>query len=357
MIKRFLIILFALSFIPGCDTGRNLIENAEFKDRSKGPERWLIDGKAEVKKPEGGTVELVPAGPGGAFLYQPIKMRRLYQGNILTLSAMVKSSSPENAALEFSDRKGRDVTSPFHPGDGRWHILKVTTKVPEGAENIEVRLRTFKSVSALFRSPHLVIGTGTPLSEDDGGENTIESALYIFAGAYFMILLTISIHFYMRRRAAGGAARVVGVFLMLVALANLMLILGRPFNAVLTSVIAWGVFLSGMVVVIAWRGDGSFVMEYLRLMIKRPASVFVVLSVLSALSVIAFLYEGSTRLAAGAARLSYIFMLIGAALAVVTRLRAVIRASGSFKDEGVEDKNLQGREAVVRRGLTLLKRR
>ncbi len=358
MRKRKLILTFFLIALTGCGTNVNHIENAGFDNWAELPDLWHLEGKAEVRSAGRSVVELVPEGEGAPFLYQPLKMRRIYKGNTVTLSAMVKSSVPGNAALQVSDRLGRDVTSPFHPGDGRWHILKVTAVVPETAKVLEVRFRNFKSASALYKSPFLVLGTGSPLIRKDKGKVfRVENGTYAALGLVALALLLVATHVYTKGWMPAGRARAAKAFLTLVLISNMMLITGRPDYAMYASAAAWAGFTAGSAYFIVQRYGLKIIATPLIWAVKRPVYAFVFASVISTFLVILYLYLGGTHLATEAARSAYIFMVLGAGAAMVSRLVSKMRVYDEKERLGEPEGLSSGEQAVARRSLTLLKRR
>ncbi len=162
----FLFLLCTLPALSGCSKvgGENLLENGDFTlwdDSSSMPVGWSLEGQDisvaksdEVVDETGdGSIAIEFSsegfGLGAPFIYQSIKDINNLRGREIVLGAWVKTSTPDAVAIEYSDRAGVDVRSPYHPGDGKWRYLELTYLLPDKAIRVEYRLRLYAPAKAL----------------------------------------------------------------------------------------------------------------------------------------------------------------------------------------------------------------
>lgn len=155
-----LVVLLALALVYGGCTrlgAENMLQDVDLTewDRERDlPAGWQVEGEGLVVSP--GTVRVEETGQpsvecffadnvleiSSPFLYRKVGPGRLANGGTTVhVGGWVRTSAPGAVYIELSDRAGRDVKSPPHPGDGRWHYLSASSQVRRGTRVLEYRLR------------------------------------------------------------------------------------------------------------------------------------------------------------------------------------------------------------------------
>ena len=309
--RWFVILSLSLLILCGCEGNKNLIDNSGFEVWTDMPFGWSVEGDCEVTRVEGGGVLFKAKDDGAPFLYQGVEPRSYHRGNLITLASWVKSSVPRSVVVEFSDRKGTDIKSQPHPGDGRWHLLSVTLRVPHDAEVLEMRLRSYRPGTALFREAAMTVGTGTILKGGRAGVFSLEG-VYTEIGIVVLVVLAIVTVRYLDRWQHLWVGRALRTFFILVFMANGMQMLGKEENAIVTSIVAWSVFGILMFVVFINRRESIFEAGMIHGFLKRPWIPFIALSLFGVIFTVIFLSIGSVHLAEKSAGIAYAGMLGGA---------------------------------------------
>lgn len=290
---------------PALDTGGADGEGAT-------PGGWVLEGDAAVEPTDDGLA--LRSTGGTPFLFQQVPVDRRLKGSMATLSAWVRSEVTEGAYVEFSNRKGMDVRSKAHPGDGLWHRLELTVRVPAEDDVAEFRLRHYRGGTTYIREASLVPGSRSlmgrnPTAAVDGGPRAI---WFVFIG-----LLALLVPFYFRRRRYMAHARLLEAGLTLLVISNLLLLVSRPEVSAVTSNIAWGLTASAsLVFAVSVLGAGG------ASLFRRPGAVYVTVF-LAVLAVL--LYELSTGSVSGAEDAAKTLFALVVAEAVVMTARRVRR--------------------------------
>jgi len=306
-----------MCLLCGCARRDNFLENANFQKWKNMPEGWSLEGEATVKKAGANGVELYSKAGGTPFLYQRIKLGRGNRGRPLTLAAWVKSDSPGGAVIEYSDRKGNDVKSGAHPGDGEWRLLKVIVRAPETLDTVEFRIRNYRAGATSVKDPQVT--TRSVMSDDQGAV-----AGYDFAGAYRtsgiialsgLILATI---IYFRQTKATANTGLMEAFIILVMLADMMLMLQRPLNSEVTSNMAWAVFviLAARLAMSRFKKTGG----WKRGRIIKPKAILIMLSIFFAVLAVNAIRSGSQADAEKNAGRAFAAMMLGAGVIAFSKL-------------------------------------
>lgn len=295
----------------------NLLKNANFHKWTDTPAGWSIEGDATVKKAGENGVEL-DSKPGGApFLYQSIKPGRNSRGMPVTLAAWVKADTPGGAVIEYSDRKGNDFKSAAHPGDGQWHLLKVTVRRPETLDTFEIRIRSYRAGTVFAKEP--TVTRRFVSSDKDGAVPGYDlSGAFKTAGVIALAGIIMATTVYFRRTKATPRARLLKAFIILVILADMMLILQRPMNSEVTSNIAWALFIILAVRLAISRLRGRTGLRWRR--IARPETILIMLSVFFAVLTVYAIRAGSLSDAEKDAGRAFSAMMIGAGVIAFSKL-------------------------------------
>lgn len=308
----FLLFFFLLAalFISGCAEETNLLRNPRFEAWKGLPEGWVFEGPGSVRHAEDIGAEIL-SDDGAPFLYQKITVGSRYKGKPMTFSAWVRTDVEGSIVVEFSDRKGQDIKSSAHPGDGQWRLLSVTVNLPSSSDEVELRLRNYKKGSAFVKEAAATPGNESSLAmpvkpADRAAASYKEAALLVLIAAWLSIIF--------KRRGAPYPGRLMETSAMLLAVSAALCFINKGFHAGLSHKLGWGVFVSGI---------GSFALlkagkegrEALASFYKRPGSSLISLSLLMLVLVVFELRSGDVNGAGGYARASYILMLAGAAVA------------------------------------------
>src|SRR5690606_20230815 len=96
------------------------------------PPYWYIENvPARIQEPAGpDSTPAIRMGPGYYYSWvsQDLVFDESPAGKTLTLSAMARTAQPEKARIMIQLSEKQKVYSDFHPGDGQWHELSVTTR-------------------------------------------------------------------------------------------------------------------------------------------------------------------------------------------------------------------------------------
>ncbi|MBI5827547.1 MAG: hypothetical protein HZB22_07470 [Deltaproteobacteria bacterium] len=306
-----------ISLLAGCMEQDNLLKNAGFQKWRETPDGWSIEGDATVKKAGENGVEIYSKPGGAPFLYQSIKPGRNSRGKPVTLAAWVKADTPGGAVIEYSDRKGNDFKSATHPGDGQWHLLKVTVRPPETSDPFEFRIRDYRAGVIFAKDPTV---TRKFVSSDKEGAvlGYDLSDTYRTAGVIALSGLIAATIVYFRRTKATPRARLLKAFIILVILADMMLILRRPLNSEVTSNIAWAVFIILAARLAVSRLRGRTGLKWGR--VARPEAILITLSLFFAVLTVYAIRSGSLSEAEKDAGRAFAAMMIGAGVIAFSKL-------------------------------------
>lgn len=330
MKKRYLlsfIFFFGLLLsLNGCSEEGNILKDPKF-EKWKGGElsEWKLEGEGTLIKTETGA-ELISKGDSTPFIYQQISVKRRYKGMLLTLAAWVKTKSPESVYIELSDRQGHDSKSDAHSGDGEWHLLKLTARVPETSETIELRVRNFKPSDTFVKEASISTGTVASIDRENIPRVSVSGA-YKIAGIFAStVLMVLTFVFFKARKDI--KVKVIEAFILLVILSNIMLMAGKPINSAITANIAWGLLALAFIVYIISRVHFKPSFSFL----KRPGAFCVAVSVISLILTLNAIRGGSVSKAEKAAKAAYLSMLAGA---VSISARKVYRVFSKDREEMV----------------------
>ncbi len=313
----FMVCAALMFLLGGCMEQENLLKNAGFQKWKDIPEGWSIEGDATVKKAGENGVELYSKTEGGPFLYQSIKPRRGNRGRPVTLAAWVKADTPGGAVIEYSDRKGNDLKSPAHPGDGQWRLLKVTVRPPETPDPFEFRIRNYRSGIIFAKDPQVT--RRSVISDGEGAVPGYDlSGAFKTAGVIALSGLIVATIVYSSRMKAAPWAGPLKAFIILVILADMMLILQRPMNSVVTSNIAWAVFIILAARLAISRLRGRTWLKWGR--VARPETILIMLSVFFAVLTVYAVRAGSLSEAEKDAGRAFAAMMAGAGVIAFSRL-------------------------------------
>lgn len=330
--------------LGSCGNQSNLLKNADFeKWKDSAPIDWKMEGEGSVKRSEGNGAELTTVNAGTPFLFQSIEVKRRYKGTQVTLAAWVKTNITGNTVVEFSDRAGHDSKSEPHPGDGQWHLLQTTVRVPETAEHVEFRVRNYKQGSSLIRETSMSSGTEPLIAKSLGGQKNGNDIIKGLSALIMFMLLGFILNIFRNRRERLWMRSLEAVLLMAV-LSNLMLVLGRPVNAEVTAGIVWG----GAALLL-----GSYILsnllklakaESILNLLKMPFVPFGALFIITIFLLISSLKSGSILSAEKAARGAYVLMI---SVGIFSVLRSFFRGFSSkqevirYEDSAIHQEMLQ----------------
>lgn len=291
------------------------------------PEGWSGEGGGAIEKagPEGGgALRFESSGGGAPFIFQKLQARARYRGSLMTFSAWVKTDSPESAYLEFSNRAGMDVSSEPHPGDGLWHRLEVTAKVPAREGAVEWRIRNYAPGVTYVKGAELTTGAGTPAAGEAaglvmGGEG---GALWL---ASLGALMAVTVVFFRRRRGT-IEARLVEAALLLLIISNAMLILKNGGYAAVTANLAWAAFVAAAAVFAASRFRAGIILS-----LARPGALYLTLMGAAIVILVHSLYRGDLGGAERTAGALYALMVIEVAVIVARKALAYRRDAASTR--------------------------
>lgn len=344
--KLFALAVLVMLAAAGCSTNQsNFLENPKFEKWDNGPEGWRLEGAAEVAK-TGFGAELKSSGTATPFLYQTFGIKRRYRGSTMTLEAWVKTNVADSAVIEFSDRKGHDSRSEAHPGDNAWRLLTLTVKAPDSPGNIEFRFRNYKAGSSFIREASMSAG-GTPLIAKRLG-GAVSTGGWVKATCYVVLLsLLAAVAVFFKKSSKNARSRAYEAFFLLLTLSALMLVAGRPANAVATANIAWAVIALKLLHGFLRKLDPAAVKDAFLRLFKRPGAVFIVASLALSVATVNALRNGSVREAGMTARWAYVLMLLGGASIVARKAWKAIRPEESesvriYKRHSKEAESLSG---------------
>lgn len=205
------------------------------------------------------------------------------------------------------------MRSKAHPGDGLWHRLELTVRIPAVDEMAEFRLRNYRGGATYIREASLAPGSRSAVSHSptaavDGGPR----ALWFVP----MAALALMVPVYFRRRRTMIHARLAEAGLTLIVISNIMLLTSRPEASAAASNIAWALAsVASLVFALAVFGGRAATV------LRTPGVVYsaVFIAVLAVL-----LYElavGSVAGAGDAAAVLFALVVIESGLMAVRKVR------------------------------------
>ncbi len=307
------LLLFSLAVLSGgCAREESLLENPGFKASDKGIKDWSIEGEGSLEKAADGGGVFV-ALTGAPFVYQQADAKKRHKGSSLSLGAWVRTDLPDSVFIEFSNRLGIDAASETHPGDGKWHLMTVTARVPDASRLLEFRLRLSRPGVAYIKDASMAPGMTVPT---DGAGPGIEGPVFmafLAEGASLALLLGLVVRF--QRHSDTVENRIFEVFVILSFLSAMVLILGKSFNASVVANIAWAAGCAyGLLFII--RGLERPVFSRL----PGPGALISAATLILLIITIVSLRDGSVARAEKSARLAYIFFISSAVAIPAYRL-------------------------------------
>lgn len=239
----FSLILFSL----GCAREEGLLRNPGFKVSDNVIKEWSVEGEGSIERAAGGGIRLV-AMTGSPFLYQQATAKKRHKGSSLSLGAWVRTDQPDSVFIEFSNRLGIDARSETHPGDGKWHLMTVTARVPEASQMLEFRLRVSKPGTAFIKDASMSPGMTATIDGAGPGLDAPVFLTFLADGTLLVLLFGVVARF--REFRDNSTNRFFEVFVMLAILSAMVLILGRTSNATVVSNIAWAAGCAGGIIFI-----------------------------------------------------------------------------------------------------------
>lgn len=311
--------MVCLLFLYGFRGSKNLLQDPRL-EALNGNGIWSTEGAGKVEKARtAGT--LLEAGTD-AFVFQRVALKKRLKGKALIVSAWVNSDIPGAAFIELSDRKGADLRSAAHPGDGRWRLLKLAVQAPKEAE-LEFRFRVVKG-RAYIKEAAVEKGLISSLDPGTGFLPGLETLYKLTGVIAFSAFICVTVFYF--RSSNEFFLKTIEAALILLASSAAMLMLERPFNASVTSNIAWTLLAASLLIYAGSRSethkDKSFLLE----VFKRPGSVFTALTIVMLMVSVNALRNNAVREAELAGRAAYLFFL-GAAVSITAQ-----RVYGKLKE-------------------------
>lgn len=339
ILKPVVLVLFSLViFASGCAREESLLENPGFKASDKGIKGWSVEGEGSLEKAEGGGA-IFAALNGAPFVYQQADAKKRHKGASLSLGAWVRTDMPDTVFIEFSNRLGIDAMSETHPGDGKWHLMTVTARVPDASRLLEFRLRLSRPGVAYIKDASMSPGTAVTA---EGGGPGIDAPFFmalLAEGASLALLLGLVVRF--RRHSDTVENRIFEVFVILSFLSAMVLILGKSANASVVANLAWAAGCAGGLL---------FIMRSLeRPVLTRlpgPGVLISAAALMSLVMAIVSLRDGSVATAEKSALLAYLLFISSLAAIPAYRLYRRSVEAGSrqrkvriYKTPGAPDGN------------------
>lgn len=328
ILKPAISLVFSLIFFSlGCAREDGLLKNPGFQVSDNTIKNWHIEGEGSFEKAADGGIRLV-AMTGSPFLYQQATAKKRHKGSSLSLGAWVRTDQPDSVFIEFSNRLGIDAKSETHPGDGKWHLMTVTARVPEASKILEFRLRVSKPGAAFIKDASMSPGMTASIDGAGPGLDAPVFLTFLSDGTLLVLLFGVAARFRELRDTATN--RFFEVFVLLMILSAMVLILGRTSNATVVSNIAWAAGCAGGIIFII-RGLEKPLLTRLPgigVLISGATTVLLIITIIS-------LRDGSLAAAGRASLAAYLLFI--SSLAAIPAYRIYRRAV-----EG------QGRQTKVR---------
>lgn len=334
-----LLFLSLLVFSGGCAREEGLLKNPGFKATDKSIKDWSVEGNGSLEKDPGGGARFVSAA-GAPFVYQQAEAKKRHKGSSISLGAWVRTDLPDSVFIEFSNRLGIDARSEMHPGDGKWRLMMVSTRVPEASQMLEFRLRVSKAGVVFIKDASMSPGMTVPI---EGGGPGLDGPVFmaiLAEGAVLALILGIVVRF--QRRHDTVENRIIEVFAILCCLTAMVLILGKTSNASVAANIAWATGCAGGLLFIKRVIEKS---AFTRM--PGLGAIISGAAVISLLVALASLRDGSVAAAGKSALLAYIIFI--SSFAVIPAYRLYMTAAEGkarrtkvriFRRPDVADSNL-----------------
>lgn len=312
--------MVCLLFLYGFRGNKNLLQDPRLEALNDNG-IWGTEGAGKVEKAR--TAGMLLEAGTDAFVFQRIALKKKLKGQALTISAWVNSDIPGSAFIELSDRKGADLRSATHPGDGRWRLLKLTAEAPKEAEPLEFRFRVVKG-RAYIKEASFEKGLTSSLDPGTGFLPGLETLYKLTGLIAFSAFICVTVFYF--RSSNAFFLKTIEAALILLASSAAMLMLERPFNASVTSNIAWTLLAASLFIYAGSRSgthaDKSFLFE----VFKRPGSVLTAFTIVMLMVSVNALRNNAVREAELAGRAAYLFF-IGAAVSITAQ-----RVYGKLKE-------------------------
>ncbi|MEK6758995.1 MAG: hypothetical protein AABY51_04420 [Deltaproteobacteria bacterium] len=248
ILKPAMLLVFSLViFSWGCAREEGLLKNPGFKVSDNTIKDWAIEGEGSFERAADGGIKLV-ALTGSPFLYQQAPAKKRHKGSSLSLGAWVRTDQPDSVFIEFSNRLGIDARSETHPGDGKWHLMTVTSRVPEASQMLEFRLRISKPGAAFIKDASMSPGMTALIDGAGPGLDAPVFLTFLADGTLLALMFGLVARF--REFSDTATNRIFEAFVMLAILSAMVLVLGRTSNATVVSNIAWAAGCAGGIVFI-----------------------------------------------------------------------------------------------------------
>lgn len=257
ILKPSILLIFSLViFSWGCAREEGLLKNPDFKVSDNVIKEWSVEGEGSFEKAADGGIKLI-ALTGSPFLYQQAEAKKRHKGSSLSLGAWVRTDQPDSVFIEFSNRLGIDARSETHPGDGKWHLMTVTARVPEASQMLEFRLRVSKPGAAFIKDASMSPGMTAAIDGAGPGLDAPVFLTFLADGTLLALMFGLVARF--RELHDTTLNRFFEVFVMLAILSAMVLILGRTSNASVVSNIAWAAGCAGGILFIIRGLEKPFV--------------------------------------------------------------------------------------------------
>lgn len=324
-------VLAVIFVISGCSEQGNILKNPGFEKWNGVPEGWSLEGAGAVKKMTGGA-GLSSGGPDTPFLYQQLPLKKRLAGKHITFAGWVRSDVPGAAFLEYSDRKGTDIRSLPHPGDGEWHYLKLNARVGGTPGVAEFRFRNYGQGTNFIKEPVVSFGAVSADSAPGAAASTaLKWTVFAALGMVFIAVL------FAGKKGREIHKRLFRAFLAFILLSSMSLILSRNIDAAAAStaaLVCLAAFFAAIAVKV-FRDKRGAVPVFLR----RIDVLIISVSILFAALAVNSIRNGAVREAERNARWAYALFVTGGAVITVSKL--VPR-----KSKGVEEIEMLRAEAL-----------
>jgi hypothetical protein len=131
------LILLAILLVAPATVSPNLAVNGDFSEwQDQAPAGWtILEGHEANVRPEpepDGAGSMLAFTTGYYFITatQQVRFPEVPAGKVVRLRARVRCFEPNSCSVALSHPDHGDMHSPPHPGDGQWHELEVSFRVP-----------------------------------------------------------------------------------------------------------------------------------------------------------------------------------------------------------------------------------